>query len=554
MPDILRQHLGQPGEQLLLAVTLALKTDPVAVEKHRTAITEFRRQTGLKGDPGIVLDGDAELVRHGLQQHAVARGALIGETETLDHAVLHEQHLDVLAADVADHVDIVTAVFHRAHHVRHRLDDVGVALHGLVQHIGRITGGAKAQHLQRAALLRDLGTDARQQLPGILDRVAFGQLVYLAQHLSPFIEQHRLGTGGAAVQADETPHVAARRPFGRHETRHRIAGRERGEILVISQQRAACVCPQLRVTSGADEFQQALLPGIGLHLAGLLQAEDHCAVGGVILGVVGHDDALFRVQPVIGRVTAFFPGLRDAPAPALLQKRQIGIGAAEQQHAAAQGIAAAEHRQVLRDDGVSQGIHDLRRGHARLDQVDDIGLGEHPALRRHRVQLAGVELQRGQRVHRHAHLEQALVDGRPGARGALVVHRGDHLACATVGVFAEQDDLGILATQLDDAVGLGVEFLHRQGDGVDLLHETRVDVRRDGRRAGAGDETAQAVMIHRGKVGLDGRQHLGDLLRLAGLVPLVALPVNGEGMGIDDHALHGGRTHINADHQFSGAA
>ena len=104
---------------------------------------------------GILRHRQAELIGHGLEQHPVAGGAGVAELEVLDVAVLHEQDLDVLSADVADHVDVAEEV-HRAHHVRDGLDDVHVGEHALFEHVGGVAGGAEADALERRALGLDL--------------------------------------------------------------------------------------------------------------------------------------------------------------------------------------------------------------------------------------------------------------------------------------------------------------------------------------------------------------------------------------------------------------
>ncbi len=183
LPDVLGQHLRQPGEQLLLREALLLEVDAVGVEEHRAAVAELGRQLGLERDVGVVGDLDAELVGHRLQQHAVAGRALVRQAEVLDVAVLHEQDLDVLAADVADDVDVAEVV-RRRHHVGDGLDDAGVRLDRLLEHVGGVAGRAEALHLQDRALVGDVLLQARQDLLGVGDRVALGQHVRLLEQLA----------------------------------------------------------------------------------------------------------------------------------------------------------------------------------------------------------------------------------------------------------------------------------------------------------------------------------------------------------------------------------
>ena len=88
LPHVLGQHLRQTGEQLLLRVALLLEVHPIGIEENRAAVAEARRQGSGKGGLGVFRDGHAELIRHRLQQHAVAGRALVGQAEVLDVALV----------------------------------------------------------------------------------------------------------------------------------------------------------------------------------------------------------------------------------------------------------------------------------------------------------------------------------------------------------------------------------------------------------------------------------------------------------------------------------
>ncbi len=151
LPDVLRQHLGEAREELLLGEALLLEVHPIGVEEDRAAVAELRRQRRAEGVVGVLRHWQAELVGHRLQQHAVAGAALVTELERLDVAVLHEEDLDVLAADVADDVDVAEEV-RRAHHVRDRLDHVHVGVQALLEDVGRVAGRSEADDLELGAL------------------------------------------------------------------------------------------------------------------------------------------------------------------------------------------------------------------------------------------------------------------------------------------------------------------------------------------------------------------------------------------------------------------
>ena len=114
----------------------------------------------------------------------------------------HEQDLDVLAADVADDVH-VAAVLDGRHHVRDGLHDVHVGAQRLLQHVGGISRGAEAQHLEHRALVVDERSDPGEQLLGVRDRVALRELILLGEQLAALVDEHGLGRRGTAVHADD---------------------------------------------------------------------------------------------------------------------------------------------------------------------------------------------------------------------------------------------------------------------------------------------------------------------------------------------------------------
>ena len=144
LPDVLRQHLRETGEQLLLREALLLEVHAVGVEEDGAAVAELRRELGLEGGVGVLGDRrrrtESAIAWRSMPLPARAR---VREAEVGDVAVLHEQDLDVLPADVADDVDVAEEV-HRAHHVRDGLDDVHVGAHALFEHVGRVAGRAEA--------------------------------------------------------------------------------------------------------------------------------------------------------------------------------------------------------------------------------------------------------------------------------------------------------------------------------------------------------------------------------------------------------------------------
>ena len=111
----------------------------------------------------------------------------------------------------------------------------------------------------------------------------------------------------------------------------------------------------------------------------------------------------------------------------------------------------------------------------------DIALGEYAAAGGDGVDLLVFQRQLIQLVHRDVHQGGHLVDEGAGAAGAGAVH-------SLLQRSAEEDDLGILAAQLNDSVGVGNICIDGGGGGVDLLD--KVDARGVGHaQAGrAGDD------------------------------------------------------------------
>ena len=103
---ILRQHRGQSGENLLRAPTLALKVDDIGLHEHRAAVAEHRHGLRREGEIGILRHVKAEALGGRLQEISIARRALRVQLEVLHAAVVQDDDLDVLPANVDDHVRI----------------------------------------------------------------------------------------------------------------------------------------------------------------------------------------------------------------------------------------------------------------------------------------------------------------------------------------------------------------------------------------------------------------------------------------------------------------
>ena len=195
-------------------------------------------------------------------------------------------------------------------------------------------------------------------------------------------------------------------------------------------------------------------------------------------------------------------------------------------------MTAGQDGEVLQHDGVEQRGHQLVGRNALFLQAVDVGLGEDATLAGHGMQLDANVALVAEVCCGNLQLGVDLVDDGAGTAGALVVHRRNLLLAAGVLVFLEDDDLRVLAAELDDGVDFGMELLDRERNRSDFLHELGAD--QVGQRAAtrAGDEDAAIVRSDADFI-LHALEELEQLLRLLGLVALIILPDHLVGFGID---------------------
>ena len=166
----------------------------------------------------------------------------------------------------------------------------------------------------------------------------------------------------------------------------------------------------------------------------------------------------------------------------------------------------------------------------------NVALGEHPAPGGDGIDFRMLQGQPVQLVHVHVHQGSHLVDERPGASGAGAVHPLLQRA-------AEKDDLGVLAAQLNDRVGVGDVCIDGGGGGVHLLD--KVDIRRLGhpQPGGAGDDQLDGLA---GQPVGEGAQGLAGPLSGFGVVPLVGAEQQFI-LLVQQHYLDGGAANVDAN-------
>ena len=147
------------------------------------------------------------------------------------------------------------------------------------------------------------------------------------------------------------------------------------------------------------------------------------------------------------------------------------------------------------------------------------------------LQGQGVQL-----VHRHVHKGGHLVNKGAGAAGAGAVH-------PLLQGAAEEDDLGVLAAQLDYGVGVGDVGVHRSGGSVDLLDEVDAGGIGHAQTGGAGDGHLNVLS---GEHILNGLQGLTGTLTGFGEVSLIGAEEKLV-LLIQHHDLDGGGADVNSN-------
>ena len=120
-------------------------------------------------------------------------------------------------------------------------------------------------------------------------------------------------------------------------------------------------------------------------------------------------------------------------------------------------------------------------------------------------------------------------------------------------VLLEDDDLRVLAAELDDRADVGVQLLDRERDGVDLLHELRAERLAQRARARAGHEQADLLARDVSERLPDAHQELEHAVGLLRVVALVVVPEDLLALRIDDARLDGRRADVEPDHDLAAA-
>ena len=169
---------------------------------------------------------------------------------------------------------------------------------------------------------------------------------------------------------------------------------------------------------------------------------------GKVLSVLRNLDQIFRLCSCRNFNFALLPHARNIRLPRFAHAADESVRTAEQEHVRAQCVPTSEHAQVLQNDRLEQGSHQLIGMRADLLQTIDVSLSKNPALPCYFVQLNAVVSLLGQLFDRNFQLGIDLVDHRARTAGTLVIHRRNFLFPTRLVVIFEDDDFRVLAAQL----------------------------------------------------------------------------------------------------------
>ncbi len=510
---VLDDRVGQARGDVAHGGALLLGLLHAAVHEHGAAAAEVHGGRRAHGRGGEVAHVHAHGVGEALDERAAAARAGLVEHDRLDDAVAHAQALHVLAADVEDELHVGHERLGTAK-VGHGLDLAGVGLEGLDEQGLAVAGGG---HVADGRALGQCVVEVVHDDAGGAEHVAVVVAVPGAQELAVLAHHGGLHGRGAGVDADEhAAAVALEAALGDHLgavagaelLEGPLRGEERGQALDLG---ALCGAEGVE---GGDDVVEGDEP---VALAGHGSAGGHEEVG-----VLGHHAVL--LVEVEGLVEA------------LAKLGEVLERAAEEGDVAADGVAAGQARHGLVGHRLEDGGGDVGRRGALVEQGLDVGLGEDAAATRDGVDVRGVAGQLVEAGGVGVEQRRHLVDERARATGAGAVH-------ALLDAVVEVDDLGVLAAELDGAVGLRDERLDGALGGDDLLDELEVEPLGQQEAAGTGDGHAHGGAAHVGAGALE------ELLGRGADVGVVALVVGVDqlAVGVEHGHLDGGGADVDAE-------
>ena len=447
---------GEAGADVLDGGAVLLGLLHRGVHEDGAAAAQVNGTVGEQTQGGKLLHVVAQGLGEGLQEAAAARGTGFVEEDVADGAVLDLEALHVLAADVDDEVHVGHEVLGGGE-VGHRLHQTPVTVEGVLDELLAVAGGGDAGDLQPGVVL----VQFEQRLPHQRHRVAQVGTVALKQDVGVLVDDHQLDGGGTGIDADM--HRAALGAEG--QAGHggfQVPGVEFLVLLLVGKQR-----------------RQAHIGGGG---AVVVQTAGHFPQVGLLVGIEGGAHG-HKEQAVVGAEALDAQRLVEA----FPQRLAEGQRPAQVDDVALDGTALGQARDGLVDHGLVDGGSDVAGLGALVDQRLDVALGEDTAAAGDGVGTGGGL---GGSVHLvGAHLQKGghLVDEGAGAAGAAAVH-------AHLGAIGQEEDLGILTAQLNDAVGAGHQTVGRHAGGEHFLYKGHLAAVGQAHAGGAGNGQVGAAV------------------------------------------------------------
>ena len=332
----------------------------------------------------------------------------------------------------------------------HRFHQTVIAAESVLHQFLAVAGGGDAGYLQPRVLFVDL----EQLLPDEGQRIAKIGLIVGVQDLALFVHHHQLDGGRTGVDADmHRPAVGAEGHAG-HAVGH-----------------VPCVESLVLLFAG----EQRRLAGIGSSGGVLVQRGGYLGEHKLLVGI--QSSAQRHIQQAILRAGA---GHVQRLVKTLAQHGAEGERAAQIKDIALDGASLCQTGDGLVDHGLIDAGGDILGAGTLIDQRLHVTFCKHAAagsdgigtlrLLCSLVHFIGAHLQQGSH----------LVDESTGAAGTAAVH-------AHLGAVGQKQDLGILAAQLNDAIGLWHKALDRHAGGEHLLHKGHATAVRQAHTGRAGD-------------------------------------------------------------------
>ena len=512
---VLDDGVGEAGGHVTDGRTLLLGLLDAGVHEDGAAGAKVHRGGGVHGRLSELLDAHVHGDGKALDEGATAGGAGLVEHDVLDDAVLDLQALHVLAADIQDELDVGDEGLGAAQ-VRDGLDLSGVCAQGLDEDLLAIAGGG---HVANGAVRGHLVVDVVRDGAGGAQDVAVVVAVPGVEKLAVLADGGRLHGGGAGVDADEHAAVVA----GQVSLGNHLLVMAGLELLVV-------------LLAGEERVQARDLGALGV--LEVLEQADGLGKGDVLVGLAGKGGAGGHEEVGVLRDDDVLLVQVERDVEAVAQLGEVLQRAAEEGHVAADGMAAGKAGDGLVGHGLEDGGGHVGRGGTLVEQRLDIGLGKDAAAGGDGVDLRGVLGELVQAGGIGVQQRRHLVDERARAAGAGAVH-------ALLDAVVEVDDLGVLAAELDGAVGLRDEGLHGALGGNDLLDKLQVKPLGQQHAAGAGDGDAHGGVaddaLGAGEELLGRGAHVGVVALVVGIDQVVVV--------VDDGQLDRGGAHVDAQAQ-----